>query len=321
MSKPKKIAAAQVTPVFLDRHATLDKACEWIAEAGRNGADLLVFPEAFIPAYPDWVWSLPAGSEARLMDELYVKLVENSISIPDANTDTLCKAAKGAGLNLIMGLSERNREASNSSLYNTIIYIDSDGRLIGKHRKLVPTGGERLVWAPGDGSTLAVYPTTTGVLGGLICWENYMPLARSALYAWGTQIYAAPTWDYGDPWQATVQHIAKEGGMYVISACMPLHVDQISDELAFKRFYSEGTEWINPGDSLIVNPRGEIISGPSHEREEIIVRGGRSGSGYSRQAHAGRHGTLWTPRRIQVFYQPAAQSDDPGKRMRTHTVK
>ncbi len=270
MTKPKIIAAAQSTPVFLDRRATVEKACEWIAQAGRNDADLLVFPEAYVPAYPDWVWSLPAGTQAGLMDELYVKLVENSVSIPDSNTDALCKAAKSAGVFVIMGLCERNREASNSSLYNTMIYIDNNGKLIGKHRKLVPTGGERLVWAPGDGSTLAAYSTSIGVLGGLICWENYMPLARSALYAWGTQIYAAPTWDYGDPWQATVQHIAKEGGVFVISACMPLHVDQIPNDLAFKSFYTEGTGWINPGDSMIVNPHGEIVSGPSHEREEIL---------------------------------------------------
>jgi len=270
VDKSKVIAAAQVTPVFLDRQATVEKACEWIAEAGRNGADLVVFPEAFIPAYPDWVWSLPAGAQAGLMDELYVKLVDNSVSIPDSNTDVLCKAAKTSGVHVIMGLNERNREASNSSLYNTIIYIDGDGNLLGKHRKLVPTGGERLVWAPGDGSTLAAHSTSIGILGGLICWENYMPLARTALYAWGTQIYAAPTWDYDDPWQATMQHIAKEGGMFVISACMPLHIDQIPDELAFKRYYPEGTDWINPGDSVIVNPRGEIVAGPSHAREEIL---------------------------------------------------
>ena len=169
-----------------------------------------------------------------------------------------------------MGLNERNREASNSSLYNAIIYIDGKGNLLGKHRKLVPTGGERLVWAPGDGSTLAAYPTSIGSLGGLICWENYMPLARYALYAWGTQIYAAPTWDYGEVWHSTLQHIAKEGGVYVIGCCMPLHIHHIPDDLGFKAFYSDETGWINPGDSIIVNPKGEIVAGPAHECEGMI---------------------------------------------------
>jgi nitrilase len=270
MLKSFVIAAAQATPVFLDRKATMEKACDWIAEAGRNGARLIVFPEAFIPAYPDWVWALSPGTHSELMDELYVKLVENSISVPDESTEELCRAAKLAGVHVIMGLNERNREASNASLYNTIIYIDDQGTLLGKHRKLVPTGGERLVWAPGDGSTLAAYPSSIGVLGGLICWENYMPLARNSLYAWGTQIYAAATWDYGDVWQSTLKHISKEGGMYVIGACMPLHLHDIPNDLGLSAFYPANTEWINPGDSIIVSPMGEIIAGPAHECETIL---------------------------------------------------
>jgi len=270
MSQPMIVAAAQATPIFLNREATVEKACDLIAEAGRSRARLIVFPEAFISAYPDWVWSLPAGTQAELMDDLYVQLVENSVSIPDSATQALCTAAKTASVHVIVGVSERNREASNASLYNTALYIDEDGNLLGKHRKLVPTGGERLVWAPGDGSTLEAYQTSIGVLGGLICWENYMPLARNALYAWGTQVYAAPTWDYGEVWQATLQHIAMEGGMYVIGCCMPLHIDQIPDQLAFKQYYEKGTTWINPGGSIIVDPHGKIIAGPVLEKEGIL---------------------------------------------------
>ena len=183
----------------------------------------------------------------------------------------LSRAAQEAGVFTVMGISERNREASGGSLYNTLIYIDAQGNLLGKHRKLVPTAGERLVWAQGDGSTLGVYDTALGKVGGLICWENYMPLARYALYAWGVQIYIAATWDRGDLWLATLRHIAKEGRMYVISAGMPLRLSDIPDHLAFKQRYAgmDG-EWINSGDSAIVDPQGEIIAGPLQESEGFV---------------------------------------------------
>lgn len=263
------VAAAQVTPVFLDRKATLEKACDVIARAAQNGAKLVVFPEAFIPAYPDWVWTVPGGRQ-DLLDELYVTLVENAVAIPDHTTDRLCQAAQKAKVHVAIGVNERNREASNASLYNTLLYIDASGKILGRHRKLIPTGGERSVWARGDGSTLDVHETPFGVLGGLICWENYMPLARNAMYARGTQIYVAPTWDRGDLWLATLRHIAKEGGMFVIGCCMPLHLQDIPDRFEFKKLYPEGTEWINPGQSCIVNPRGQVVAGPVNEKEEII---------------------------------------------------
>jgi predicted amidohydrolase len=194
-----KIAAVQAAPVFLDREATVAKARELIAEAGRSGARLVVFPEAFIPTYPDWVWRIPPGQHQMLAD-MYAELLEQSVEIPGPVTEKLCEAARQAGIYVVMGLNERNANASNASMYNTLLYIDPDGNLMGKHQKLVPTAPERMVWAQGDGSTLEVYDTSLGKLGGLICWENYMPLARYSLYAWGTQIYLAPTWDSGEPW-------------------------------------------------------------------------------------------------------------------------
>ncbi len=263
------VAAAQVTPMFLDRQATLEKACDVIAEAGRNGAELVVFPEAFLPGYPDWIWLVP-GNKGQMLDTLYTALVDNAVTVPDGTTDRLCQAARKAKVHVAIGINERNREASNASLYNTLLYIDAAGEILGKHRKLVPTAGERLVWAQGDGSTLAAYKTSLGVLGGLICWENYMPLARQAIYAWGTQIYVAPTWDRGDLWLATLRHIAKEGGMFVIGCCMPLHVRDIPDRLEFKELYPVDTEWINGGYSCIVNPTGEMIAGPVVDKEEIL---------------------------------------------------
>ncbi len=265
-----KVAAVQATPVFLDREATIDKACELIATAGNEGARLIVFPEAFIPTYPDWVWAIPSGEEV-VLNELYSDLLSNSITIPSDATDRLCRAARLANAYVVMGMSERNVEASGASLYNTLLYIDAQGKILGKHRKLVPTGGERLVWAQGDGSTLQVYETPLGKLGGLICWENYMPLARYTMYAWGTQIYVAATWDRGQPWLSTLRHIAKEGRVYVIGCCIAMRKDDIPDHYTMKqKFYAEEEEWINIGDSAIVNPEGQFIAGPVRKQEEIL---------------------------------------------------
>ena len=267
---PFKVAAVQAAPVFLDREATIDKACELINTAGREGARLIVFPEAFIPSYPEWVWSIPSG-EQGLLNELYSELLTNSVTIPSDATDRLCEAARLANAYVVMGMSERNVEASGASLYNTLLYIDAQGEILGKHRKLVPTGGERLVWAQGDGSTLQVYDTPLGKLGGLICWENYMPLARYAMYAWGTQIYVAATWDRGQPWLSTLRHIAKEGRVYVIGCCIAMRKDDIPDRYSMKqKFYAEMDEWINIGDSVIVNPEGEFIAGPVRKQEAIL---------------------------------------------------
>lgn len=265
-----KVAVVQVAPVFLNREATVEKACDIIAEAGKQGARLVVFPEGFIPTYPDWIWAIPPGEDG-LLSELYAELLANSITIPDESTAKLSRAARSAGVYIVMGMSERNAEASGGSLYNTLLYIDAQGQIIGKHRKLVPTGGERLVWAQGDGSTLEVYDTPFGKLSGLICWENYMPLARYTLYAWGTQIYVASTWDRGNPWKSTLRHIAKEGRCYVLGCCMTLRMSDIPDSYEFKRrFYRDDRDWINFGDSAIVNPNGEFIAGPLREKEDIL---------------------------------------------------
>ncbi len=257
-------------PVFLDREATVAKACELIAEAGRNGASLAVFPEAFIPTYPDWVWAIPP-SEGGMLSDLHAELLANSVAIPSDVTDKLCDAAKKAKICVVMGVNERNVEASGSSLYNTLLYIGPDGKILGKHRKLVPTGPERLVWGQGDGSTLGVFDLPFGRLGGLICWENYMPLARYAMYAWGTQIYVAPTWDRGERWLSTLRHIAYEGGVYVIGVCMPMRLSDIPARYEFKkRFYDSERDWINVGDSVIIDPGGVTLAGPAQEKEEIL---------------------------------------------------
>jgi nitrilase len=264
-----RIAAAQLTPIFLNKEKTVDKACAAISEAGKNGAELVVFPEVFISGYPDWTWLIP-NSKSSILNELYVELVQNAMTIPDESTKQLCQAAKSAGIHVVIGMHERNTEASNSSLYNTLLFIDDEGNIMGKHRKLLATGGERLIWAQGDGSTLPVFDTPFAKLGGLTCWENYMPLARNAMYEGGTQILAAPTWDKSENWLQSLKHIAREGGMYVVSCCMAMRMKDIPDRYEFKESYPEGREWINSGNSCIVNPKGEIITGPLEMKEEII---------------------------------------------------
>ncbi len=263
-----RIAAAQVAPVFLDRAATLDLACRLIAEAGAAGTRLLVFPECFVPAYPLWAWHIPAGQSAALR-ELYCELLEQALVIPGPDTEALADAAREAGVNVAIGCNERNVEASGTSLYNSLLYIRDDGTVAGVHRKLVPTAGERLVHAAGDGSTLTVHETSIGRLSGLICWENYMPLARYALYAGGVEIYVAPTWDRGEPWLSTLRHIAKEGRVVVVGCCSAMRRADVPDRFAFKSLLPEG-EWINPGDSAIVDADGKFLAGPVREQQTIL---------------------------------------------------
>ncbi|MFC2172186.1 carbon-nitrogen hydrolase family protein [Acidobacteriota bacterium] len=265
-----KIAAIQACPVFMDREATVEKACELIGEAGKEDAALAVFPEAFVPGYPLWVWFIPSGHTHPLR-ELYAELHANAVTVPGDATDRLCEAAREARVTVAIGINERNSEASNTTLYNTLLYIGSDGSILGKHRKLVPTGGERLVWGMGDGSDLEVYDLPFGRLGGLMCWENYMPLARYAMCAWGTQIYVAPTWDHGEPWLSTMRHVAKEGRSFVIGCCSAMHKNDIPDRLSFKSQYLDRLEgWLNPGDSVIVDPDGKLLAGPAQEKEIVL---------------------------------------------------
>lgn len=269
MTKQIKIAAAQLTPVFLNKEKTIEKACEAISEAGKNGAQLIVFPEAFISGYPDWVWLIP-NSKGAILNDLYCRLVENAVSVPDDSTLKLCKSAKEAGINVVIGMNERNADKSSASLYNSIMFINDEGNLAGIHRKLMPTGGERLIWAQGNGTSLRSYDTSAGRIAGLICWENFMPLARTAIYETGAQILAAPTWDKSPNWLQSMQHISREGGLFVVSTCMAIKIDDIPDDFEFKKLYPEGIEWINSGNSCIISPKGQFLAGPLNEKEGIL---------------------------------------------------
>lgn len=269
MNNDIKVAAAQLTPVYLNAEKTVEKACEAIIEAGNNGCKLIVFPEAFVSGYPDWVWLIP-NSKGSILNDLYLRLVENALSVHDGLVARLCAAAKEAGINVIIGMNERNSETSNTTLFNSLLFIDDKGVILGTHRKLIPTGGERLVWAQGDGRSLSAYDTSASKIAGLICWENYMPLARHAIYESGAQILATPTWDKSANWLQSVQHIAREGGLFVVSVCMALPMAAIPDELGFKHLYPEGREWVNIGNSCIIAPNGQLLAGPLEGEEGIL---------------------------------------------------
>ncbi|MBD3297075.1 MAG: carbon-nitrogen hydrolase family protein [candidate division Zixibacteria bacterium] len=265
-----KIAAIQASSVFMDLDATITKACRLIEEAAAAGATLAVFPEAFVPGFPIWVWFVPPG-QTHALRTLYALLHRNSVSIPGPEITRLAQVAADCRITVVMGVNERNAESSNSTLYDTILYIGADGHVLGKHRKFIPTTGERLVWGQGAECDLEVFDLPFGRLSGLLCWENYMPLARYALSAWGEQIHAAPTWDRGQPWIPTMQHVAKEGRCFVVSACQSFHKDDIPDALEFKEAYLGSVEgWINPGLSLIVDPDGKIVAGPLEAEEGIL---------------------------------------------------
>lgn len=256
-----KVAVVQAAPVFLDRDATVEKTCALVKEAGAAGASLVLFPETFIPTYPDWVWRVPAWSDGRFMRQLYTEAVE----VPSAATDRLAEAAREASAYVAVGVNELD----GGTLYNTLLYFAPDGTLALRHRKLMPTGGERTVWGYGDGSTLDVVRTPFGVVGGLICWENYMPLARAAIYARGVEIYLAPTWDNNPTWIATLQHIAKEGRCYVLGVAPVLRGSDVPEDLRGDT-YGGADDWMSRGYGTVVAPGGEIIAGPVADEETIV---------------------------------------------------
>ena len=267
---PFTVAVAQVAPVFLDRTATLEKACELIVDAGHAGARLVIFPATFIPGYPAWIWRIPPG-EKSLLNELYAHLLANAVSIPSETTDRLCRVAQRARINVVMGISEYDAENGGTTCYNSLLYINAQGQIVGKHRSLLLTGAEHLIWAQGDGSTLQVCKLPFAIIGGLIGAEHYLPLARYALYAWGTQLYIAAATEYGEPWLSTLRHVAREGRVFVIGCGMVLRTDDIPDSYQFKQHYfAEIKAWIHSGDSVIVNPDGKFIAGPLREQEDIL---------------------------------------------------
>jgi len=265
------VACVQAEPVILDRDATIEKLAAMAAEASGNGAKLLVFPEAFIPAYPSSVWARAlAGWAEPGVKEAFALLARESLEIPGEGVDRLGEIAREHEAWIVTGVTERDPEHP-GTLYNTLLYHAPDGSLALKHRKLVPTNHERLVWGQGDGEGLRAIETGIGRIGGLICWENYMPLARFALYESGIEIYIASTADDGDSWQSTLIHIAREARAFVVS---PSHFQRASSyppDFPLRKLLGEtGTEVIGRGGSAILAPDGTYLAGPLYDEEGIL---------------------------------------------------
>lgn len=261
-----KAAAVQAAPVFLDREATVDKACRLIAEASANGASLVVFPETWIPGYPFWLntdsrWNYPPGKKA------YARLYKNSVDVPGPVTERLGEAARKAGIFLVMGINERTRSGT---LFNTIVFIGKDGHLLGKHRKLVPTYHERMIWAHGDGSTLEVFDTEIGRLGGLICWEHWMPLARYTLYTQGEQIHAAVWPTAGETFLLACRNMAFEGRLFVVASCNYLTKAMLPSDFELMQEAKDLPDVLLSGGSAIIGPNASYLAGPVYGEETIL---------------------------------------------------
>lgn len=272
MSNNFRVAVVQAGSILMDREACLAKALKLIDEAAAKGAKYVLFPEAFIPGYPRGLnfcasvgYRFPEGRKD------WRRYWENSVPIPSKTIDALGAAARKNSIYLTVGIIERETEGSQGTVYCTIVYFGPDGTLLGKHRKLKPTGGERTIWGEGDGSTLKVIDTPYGRIGGLICWENYVPLARAAMYEQGLSIYIAPTADARDGWIASMQHIALEGRCFVMSANQYSTKESYPTDLACAKDLEDKPDIICRGASMIVNPLGEIIAGPALDGETILV--------------------------------------------------
>ena len=269
MDRPVTVACVQAEPVILDRGRTLDRLEELAAEAARNGAELVVFPETFVPVYPSSRWAKAfAGWQNDGAKATFARIAQNSIAVGSPEERRLGAAAKELGVWLVTGVNEVD-PARPGTIYNALLYHSPDGELALHHRKLVPTNHERLIWGQGDGRGLLAVETGFGRVGGLVCWENYMPLARVALYESGVEIYIASTADDADEWQATLVHIARESRAYVVAPC---HFQRVSSYPADFALASEldGAETLGRGGSAILAPNGSYLAGPLYDEEGIL---------------------------------------------------
>jgi nitrilase len=275
-----KVAVVQAAPVLFDREATLEKTRQLVFDSAAQGAQLVLFPEAFIPAYPRGLgFGTVVGSRSMAGRRTWARYWANGVDVPSPTTDALAAAARQAQVFLVVGVIERAAEEDGAgeaplfggTLYCSLLYFGPNGDLLGVHRKLKPTGAERLIWGEGDGSTLTVLNTPFGKVGGLICWENYMPLARMALYSKRVELYLAPTADARDTWQATLQHIACEGRCFVLGCNQYVTKEMYPKDLEGLEDLDELPEVLCRGGSAIVSPLGEYIAGPLFDQEGILV--------------------------------------------------
>jgi nitrilase len=256
-----RVACIQAEPVIFDRQATIEKLGALAREAAAGGAQLALLPETFVPVYPSnrWVRLLAHGSDGA---KLWARLAQESVEVPGPAADAIGAVARAAGIWLAVGVNELER----GTIFNTFLVYGPDGTLALKHRKLVPTNHERLVWGPGDGRGLDTVDIGGARAGGLICWENLMPLARFALYERGVEIYLAPTADDGDSWLDSMRHIAREARAFVLSCCVFQRVSSYPSDVPL----ADGDELLGRGGSTIVSPTGEHLAGPLYDEEGIL---------------------------------------------------
>ena len=302
--------------MLLDRDATLEAAVRHLHAAADDGARLVVFPETYIPGYPAWIWRLKPGDDYDLTGQIHRVLLENSVDLAADGLRPLRDAARERGLVVVCGVHERDGEFSRSTIYNTVVTIGADGMIANRHRKLVPTNPERMVWGQGDATGLRVTDTAAGRVGTLICWENYMPLARYTLYSEGVEVYVASTWDDGETWIASMRHIAAEGRCWVVSSGCSLRASDVPAAFPKRdQVFPDPDEWINPGDSVIIAPGGTVVAGPLHEEHGILtaeIDPGRADAARRTLDVAGHYGrpdifqlTVDRSARDPVSYRPA----------------
>ena len=266
-----KVAVVQSAPVLFDRAATLDKIDRLMEEIKPQHPNLILFPESYIPAYPRGLgFGSVVGSRTDTGRKTWQRYWENAVEVPGPVIERLGKAARNAGAYLVMGVTERDAAFSGGTLFCTMLYFGPDGALLGKHRKLKPTASERIVWGEGDGSTLTAIPTPFGTLGGLICWENYMPLARMAMYAKGVNIYLAPTADSREVWQSSMRHIALEGRCFLLGCNQFVTKEMYPADLPGYADLDTQPEIMCRGGSVIVSPLGQVLAGPLFDEEGIL---------------------------------------------------
>ena len=269
MDRAVVVACVQAEPAILDRERTLDKLERLAAEAAGKGAELVVFPETFVPVYPSSRWAKAfAGWQNDGAKETFARIAQSSVAVGSPSEQRLASCARELGIWLVTGVNEVEPERP-GTIYNALLFHAPDGSLALHHRKLVPTNHERLVWGQGDGRGLHAVETGFGRVGGLICWENYMPLARFALYESGIEIYVASTADDGDPWQATLVHIARESRAYVVAPCHFQRAESYPDDFPL-RAELEGAGVLGRGGSAILAPDGSYLAGPLYDEEGIL---------------------------------------------------
>lgn len=266
-SQKARVAVVQAAPILFDTPRSLQKLADFTAESAKQGAELVVFPEAFIGGYyKGHDFGVSMGIRSPEGRDEFGRLFENSIDVPGKATEFIGQIARDHAIHLVVGVIERE----GGTLYCTALIFGPDGTLLGKHRKLMPTAMERVIWGSGDGSTLPVVQTMLGRIGSVICWENYMPLLRTAMYAKGIELYCAITVDDRDTWLPTVRHIALEGRCFVLSACQFLQRSDLPPGYPTDRFLVSQNVLIR-GGSCIVGPMGQLLAGPKFDVECILT--------------------------------------------------